>query len=361
MWYKHNFYKYASALLLILLILLVFSKISYILVPVAALLATLLIPIIAAVLLYYMLRPLVRILQRLKFPKLLAILTTFLLVIGLTVLFSVYLGSVIAEQASEFVNDISKHSGSIWERLSGLQNNEWLLSQLEQLEQKALQAIENVTIGLTKRIPGFFSTLTSIGTALILTPFILFYLLKDDQRFVASFQKTMPEKYRAVSREIIEEIDAVLSTYISGQLLVALVIGVLMFIGYLVIGMKYPVVLAMFGMITAIIPIFGAFLGIVPAIIVSFTMNPLMILKVVIVMIVVQQVEGNLISPQIMGKRLFIHPLTVILLLISAGSLFGFIGLLIIIPVYAVLRVAIPSITRLYKSLKNEKLYGERI
>ena len=345
MWYKSNFFKYALATLLILLILLVFSKIAYILQPVAALVATLFTPFLCAVLLYYIFRPVVRLLEKIRFPKILAILTTFILAIGLIILFSTSLGAAISKQSTQFVNDLSQNFEALWERLSGLQHNDWLLSQLENLEQNAIQTAENLTISISKRIPGFFSTLTSIGTALILTPFILFYLLKDDRRFVAGFQKTIPEKYRSASAGMLNRIDEVLSTYISGQLLVALVIGVLMFIGYLIIGLKYPVVLALFGMITAIIPFFGAILGLLPAIFVSATMNPFMILKVVIVMIVVQQIEGNLISPQIMGKRLFIHPLTVILLLISAGTLFGFVGLLIVIPVYTVLRVTIPGMS----------------
>jgi len=347
MWYNHRFYRLASAVLLVLLILLVLSKVGYLFRPIGTLLTTLSIPAVIALVLYYILRPLVRLLERYHFPKLAAIATSILLAISVIIFLSTYMGSVISIQFTELVEDLSAANyESIWQKTLGIMQSEWLLSQLENIEQNAIESIETITLNLSKRIPGFFSALTNIGTAIVLTPFILFYLLKDDQKFSSGFLNMLPEKHKVMGSKLMDDIDLVLSTYISGQMLVALVIGILMFIGYLIFGINYPVVLALFGMITAIIPFFGPILGILPAVLVSLTMYPFMIVKVLIVMVVVQQIEGNLVSPQIMGKRLLIHPLTVIILLISGASLLGFIGLLIIIPVYAVLKVSIPIIIK---------------
>jgi len=80
-----------------------------------------------------------------------------------------------------------------------------------------------------------------------------------------------------------------------------------------------------------------------------------MALKVLILMLIVQQVEGHLITPQVMGKRLDIHPLTVIFLLLVAGSLYGFVGILIAIPAYSVLKVIVKNFIRFYK-LRNNTL-----
>lgn len=82
---------------------------------------------------------------------------------------------------------------------------------------------------------------------------------------------------------------------------------------------------------------------------VALTSSPMMMFKVLIVLLIVQQLEGNLVTPQVMGKKLSIHPITVILLLIAAGSLYGFIGILIAIPLYSVVKIVIKDIWKFYK------------
>jgi predicted PurR-regulated permease PerM len=93
----------------------------------------------------------------------------------------------------------------------------------------------------------------------------------------------------------------------------------------------------------------GPFLAITPAILVGLSDSPFMVLKVIIVFLIVQQCESNLISPQIIGQRLNIHPLTIILLLLAAGSLYGLIGLILATPTYALLKVLIDSVYKIYQ------------
>ncbi len=188
-------------------------------------------------------------------------------------------------------------------------------------------------------------------------PFFLFYLLKDDRLFHRRMLAIIPEKHRKSGEEILEDVDKTLSTYIIGQAIIALTVGVLMYIGYLILGLDYALILALFTLITAFIPILGAFIGIIPAVLVGLTVNPLMALKVLILMIIVQQLEGNLLSPQIMGKRMNIHPLTFLVLLLIAASLAGFIGMLVAVPLYAVVKVIGKSFYKLYKLRKAENDY----
>jgi predicted PurR-regulated permease PerM len=153
---------------------------------------------------------------------------------------------------------------------------------------------------------------------------------------------------------MLDDVDKTLSAYIIGQAIIALTIGILMYIGYLILGLNYALILAVFAMVTAFIPILGAFIGVIPAVLVGLTVNPLMALKVLILMIIVQQLEGNLISPQIIGKRLNIHPLTFIIILLAAASLFGFIGMLIAVPVYAVCKIIGKKIYEIYRMDKSQ-------
>jgi predicted PurR-regulated permease PerM len=207
---------------------------------------------------------------------------------------------------------------------------------------------------ITQGLLSGISTAANITTVLLIVPFILFYLLKDDKLFSRQLLSIVPEKHKDQSMEILSDVDKSLSAYIIGQTLIAITSGTLMYIGYIIFGLNYSLILALFVMLTSFIPIIGAFIGIVPAILVGLTSNdPYIIIKLVILMFVVQQLEGNLISPQIIGKRMNIHPLTFIILLIAAASLYGFVGMLIAVPTYAVAKVLIKNIYELYKLRKE--------
>ncbi|SIC93771.1 putative permease [Mycobacteroides abscessus subsp. abscessus] len=145
------------------------------------------------------------------------------------------------------------------------------------------------------------------------------------------------------------DIDKTLSTYIIGQFIIAFADGVLMYIGYLIIGLDYALVLALFATFLTVVPFLGPLLGIIPAIFVGLMQEPFMVIKILIVLVAVQQLEGNLITPQVMGKRLNIHPLTVILVLLVAGSLYGFIGILVAIPFYSVVKVIVRDFWKFYR------------
>ena len=177
----------------------------------------------------------------------------------------------------------------------------------------------------------------------------MFYFLIDSDKFSPSIVRFVPVSHKDNFRKILSDIDFVLSNYIAGQLLVAFFIGVLMFIGYLIIGLKYSLILAIFAMLTCIIPFFGPWLGIIPAILLSLASgDPFMAVKIFIVMTVVQQIDNNFISPQVMKKSMDIHPLTVILLLMGIIPILGFIGLIIVIPLYSAIKITIKNIVEMY-------------
>lgn len=129
-----------------------------------------------------------------------------------------------------------------------------------------------------------------------------------------------------------------------------------MYLGYLIIGLKYSLILALFALITSFIPLFGSTIGIVPAVLVGLYEGPSAVVKILILMVLVQQLEGNLISPFLIGKRLDMHPLTLILLFLVAASFYGFIGMLIAVPVYAVLKVLSRNTIRIYRLSRDKKI-----
>lgn len=349
MWIRSNFFKYTTALLLLLLIILVAGKIGFFWAPFTKFIATIFLPILVAGLFYYMLRPVVRQLQRWKVPKMLSIIITFLAVIILFVIVSKYTGDIIVQQFTQMINDIPRIVDLAKNSTNNLLHNEWLgFFSSPDILQKITSYIEGITKNLTGVIFSFIGTITNIGTIIFLLPFILFYFLKDDHLFVKNILKIIPSKHDKNVAKIFADIDEALSSYISGQMTVALLIGILMYIGYLIIGMNYPLILAIFAMITCIIPFFGPWIGIIPAVLVALTVDPIMALKVWAVMMIVQQIDNNFISPQIMRKSLDIHPVTVILMIMGGSALFGLVGLLVAVPTYAAVKVTVRNLYQMY-------------
>lgn len=112
-------------------------------------------------------------------------------------------------------------------------------------------------------------------------------------------------------------------------------------VGYMVIGQKYALLLGVFAGLCNLIPYVGPYLGILPAIIVAFTISTNMVIYVIVVVVIVQQVDGNLVYPNIIGRSLRIHPLTIIIILLAAGNIAGLLGMILAIPLYAVVKTIV--------------------
>ena len=350
MWYKNRFFKYALGLLLILVNIYLLGKIDYFLVPLRNVLGTIFFPLLISGLLYYLLRPLVNLLVRLKIPRSLSILILFVVLLALISLVSASAGSMLVNQASQLYNNAQNYIQISTEKTVEFFNSGSLsFIPVEQLQQQLTGFLSKLVPFLSQSIISGIAAVANFATVLIIVPFILFYLLKDDKIFRKYLLNLIPKNHRDNGDEILDDVDKTLSAYIIGQAILALSVGVFMYIGYLILGLDFALLLAIFALITAFIPILGAFIGVIPAVLLSLTVSPLMALKVLILMIIVQQLEGNLLSPQLMGKRMNIHPLTFIIILLAAASLAGFIGMLIAVPVYAVIKIVGKKIYEIYK------------
>lgn len=359
MWIRKPFFEYAAGTILILIIVFFLGKIDYALWPFKVIIATLFTPILIAGLFYYLLRPLVNLLRR-YVPKLAGIAIVFT-IIALIFALGVYVfGPTIQEQVESFLELAPEKVEEVTEESeTAMVNFEFMGIEGSEIRARALAYIESISDGLVANVTSILSALMNIAVVIIVVPFILFFLLKDDEKLVPHITKYLSEEHKPEGRKLLKDVDTTLSTYIVGQVLVAMTVGVLMYIGYLIIGLEYALTLAIFAMFLIIIPFLGPLLGIIPAIFVALVNGePFMVVKIVIVLLVVQQLEGNLITPNIMGNRLNIHPLTIILLLMIAAALYGFIGLLIAIPLYAVLKTLIHNF-RLFIRLRKKREVAE--
>lgn len=135
------------------------------------------------------------------------------------------------------------------------------------------------------------------------------------------------------------EINDILSNFIQGQLLTAAIIGVMETVALFIVGVKYAPILGIIGGISNIIPYFGPFIGAIPAVAVALIDSPVKVLWTVVAFVIIQQIDNMFISPKIIEGRLGLHPVTTILAVLVGEEFFGIIGMLLAVPVTAVIKV----------------------
>ncbi|MGP4069637.1 AI-2E family transporter [Halobacillus sp. B29] len=340
-----------GVILIIGLNILVYSSVDFIFEPIIVFIKTVALPLILSIVVYYLLRPIINLMESLRIKRIWAILITLLLVIGLITLLVVLIIPFLEKQFLSLAEELPEYLNALvisldqWLRDSFLgsyysnlfQDIDGLLNQLpENMSSYAVQTVEGIT--------NFITTLTTVLVALVTLPFILFYLLKDGHKLPSKMLSFFPPKVRPEVNSVFKGIDHQLSAYIQGQIIVSFCIGIMMYIGFVIIGLDYALLLAAIASVTSVVPYLGPVIAITPALIIAIVTSPFMVLKLAFVWTVVQLLEGKFISPQIMGKSLHIHPVTIIFVLLTAGHLFGVVGILVAIPGYAILKVFVSHI-----------------
>ncbi|MFC7443259.1 AI-2E family transporter [Laceyella putida] len=354
-------FRLGYGIIVILLIVLLANKVQFIFRPLVILVQTLFFPFLVAGVLFYLFRPVVQFLERRGVPRGWGILLIYLLVIGLFVLLGFLIGPLLKEQFDRLLLNLPHMIDGAQKQLIKWSHHPWVASYVDwnQVVTAATKYLKSSLSAIGANIASFFSVITNIIVVFVTVPFILYYMLKEGERFPPYFLRLLPEKERQQGLRILADMDFALSSYIKGQVLVSLLVGVLVYIGYLIIGIDYSLILALVTMFTNVIPLVGPFIGTIPAVIVALIDSPMMVVWVLVVALVAQQLEGNLVSPYVMGKSLDVHPLTIILILLVAGSLGGFLGLLLAVPTYAVLKVVVSHLYRLLR-LRSISKQGEQ-
>ncbi|AEP87977.1 AI-2E family transporter [Bacillus spizizenii] len=371
----NKFVLFLLVLLLIGLNILVFTKTSFIFTPIIVLLKTISLPIILTGIVYYLLNPVVDFLERRRIRRIYSILLLYLLIIGLITITIVSIIPFLKEQIMSLIDNIPRYVDVVEDQTKQLigsnfvnQAQQTMNINISDLATKVSDQAATIVNSTFTGVGNFIGALTEIIISIVTVPFILFYLLKDGKKLPVYILKFVPTRLKEQTYTVLSEMNHRLSSYIRGQIIVSFCIGFLLFIGYLIIGLDYASLLAVIAACTSIVPYLGPTIAITPAIIIAIVTSPLMLLKLVIVWTIVQLIEGKLISPQIMGKNLHIHPITIIFLLLTAGKLFGVVGIILAIPGYAVAKVITTHLfdwfkmrSHLYDEEKNENTSGHKV
>jgi predicted PurR-regulated permease PerM len=303
-------------------------------------------PFILALVLAYLMLPLVDLLARFM-PRAIAILLVYLAFIGGVWAFFAWITPVISHQVGELAKQTPAYTAQVQEWTADV--TQWYNNL--PISDDVRQSIENGARNSLGAIgsavqQGAANTFRAISRAmgfivgLVIIPFWLFYVLKDKDRGIQAFNNMLPFSWRGDVWRIVRIINGVLSSYIRGQLLLGLAVGVASTILLFVVGAPYPILLGIISGLTEIIPVVGPIIGAIPGVILA-AFHPegwVMVLKVLAVYLIVQQLENNLLVPKIQGDSVKLHPSIIMVALVVGSQVGGLFGLIVAVPVAAILR-----------------------
>ncbi len=320
------------------------------------LISNLIFSIIIAQFLYYVSRPIRQFLEEKNVPRVVAIILIFIFLVLSIALVVMFIWPFLSEQINEFTTTPKEKIKEVEGKTIDFLNSFNFTSINEkQLQETFTYYVQQIMQYILSNITFALSSLAHIASYFIVTPFLLFYFLKDDYEMFSRAIDLVPFAKRKNIKQIAENVDKTLAQYINGQVLVACIVASLIFIGYTIIGLNYALALAFLAFIFNLIPFCGTIISTIPALLIGISDNPLMAFKVFLVVATVHLLDLNLISPRIVGYTLNIHPTTIILLLVLGFSLGGLLGLFVITPLYAVSKSIVRDLLEIREAAQEKK------
>ena len=316
-------------------------------------------PLFIGLVLAWLFNPLITWMQKHKIKRVFGALIVFIVLIGLLALMLVEIVPVIIEQVQtinlgKITSDALKWIEDFTiEGIDLTSTKEAIIKKITELasEFDATSIISWITTAVSKIISG-------LGT-FWLGLMVGFFLLIKFNEAPANLKLIIPTKYKKEVWGLLSRINYILNKFIRGTLYSSLIIFGATFIGLLILKVPAAIILAIFCAVTNVIPYIGPYIGAVPAIIIGFTVSPLTGILVIVILAVIQTIEGNILSPIIMGKTVKLSPVTILIGLLVFGYFLGMLGMIIATPIIAVIKEIILFYNEKYKFFMVEKSEAE--
>ena len=339
-WSQSKWFRWMIGVLLSLIILYFVWQLRPMLQGIFVFLKAILAPFLAAMIISYVLNPVVSMLAGRKMPRSVAVLLIYAVFLTAIAVIAINLIPMFIEQLEE----LNEHLPEMTLHAQGLMrhmNSRLIPPGVEMGMNNWFFALENrLAEGISNFLDNIGTTINLLFNAFIV-PFLVFYILKDFDVFERTVVSCLPRSRRKSIVTLLKDIDDALGNYIRGQFIVCIIIGVLAYIGYAIIGMPYALLFASVVAVFNIVPYMGPFLGAAPAIVMASTISLRLVLMVALINTICQIVESNIISPQVVGRKLHLHPLLIIFALLVGGEIAGMIGLILAVPFFAAGKVVI--------------------
>jgi predicted PurR-regulated permease PerM len=311
------------------------------------LLSEIMLPFVAGLAIAYLLTPLTDRLERLGVNRLAAA----LLIITIVVLALIYLillvAPILAGQLSSFFESVPGYITKLQSLLSD-PSRPWLQKLLGAgfSADKSISDLMTQGVGwLTSFLHSLWSggrALVSLFSLVVVTPVVAFYLIYDWHRMVRAVDNWVPPQHRATVRELARQVDVAISGFVRGQTGVCLILGSFYAVALTLIGLNFGLLIGLISGLITFIPYVGSMTGLVVALgvaVAQFWPNYGSILMVLAVFLVGQFIEGYVLAPKLVGESVGLHPVWIIFALLAFGYLFGFVGLLVAVPLAATIGV----------------------
>ncbi|WP_280956780.1 AI-2E family transporter [Acetohalobium arabaticum] len=317
-----------------------------------------LLPFVLAIFIVYLVNPFVKLLINRGVSRNLALVLIFIIVVGGLFLVGFFAAPPLIEELNALANRIPQYSIEIQKIIDSVTQKYQrfkLPSTFQLVVDNAIERIQNIILQFVERTTEVIIGILSRFFSLIMAPILAFYMLKDIETIKKNFWTLIPKESRKDIKQLLKKIDKVLIDYLKGQLLVSVVVGLLSMLGLYLLDINFYLIIGIFAGIMNLIPYLGVVFGILPAVFVASFKSFQSILEVIVMFAFVQQLEGSLISPKIVGDKVGLHPILIIFSLLVGGELLGIIGMLLAVPVAGIIKVILNHyISRAIKINKGE-------
>jgi predicted PurR-regulated permease PerM len=309
-------------------------------------------PFFIAFALAYLLDPLVDRLENWKLSRTLSVTSLLLVFFALILGVCLLIFPLLRLQAENLTHNLPVYIDVVqnWlrpflEKVAGLDQQkiqEILNEGMARFGELPLKVLSFVSAFLWDSLSSLFSVILMIAN-LVIIPVVMFYLLRDFDQINAKVLALIPPRFKEKTVETVEEIDRVLASFVRGQLMVGLLMGVLYSTGLYMIGTPMSLFIGLVAGLANLVPYLGVIVGFFPAAILTYlqVQEWLPVLWVVGVFGVVQMLEGMVITPRVLGENIGLHPVAVIFAVLLGGELFGLVGIILGVPAVAVINVLI--------------------
>jgi predicted PurR-regulated permease PerM len=314
-------------------------------------------PALVAVVIAYLLNPLVGLIERrLKIKKWLAITILLAISIGILILLLNLILPPLANQASQFINEfdsISRNSYRIFgDVLRFLESRGFSQTMITELQGYFGQFVDWLGSSLVHTLTSALGFILGIVDMFLILIMVI-YFLASGEKMVQQVVDNTKKPLRQTLLNLITGAHRVIWSYVRTQVIIALIVGVLSTIAFLVIGIKFSVLLGVMAGILNFIPYFGSIIaGTIAALIALLTGGLQQALITLVAVLVVQQIEGNFITPRMQGKSTGLHPVVILIVILTGNYLWGTIGMFIAVPVFGLARLVVSEAVELIKQME---------
>ncbi len=277
-----------------------------------------------------------------KLPYDVAILISFAIFIAVIYLIIIHVFVPFVSEFREFIKGIPAMIVAVQEAIPEIEK-QYQLSlmppEAKNFIARIIQDVGEYTLKLAQFSLSAIFSFASTVVELIVVPFITFYMMKKGGYFVNVFIGIFPDRFHGHLQQLFKEIHFVLNAYIRGQLLLSAIMALVVFLGMWAMDIPYPLVIGLLAGMVEMVPLVGPIIGAIPPVLLGLLQGTSVMAKVILFYVIVQQLDSHFFMPKLMGSIIDVHPVAIIAGVLIGGQLFGVLGMMISVPMVAVLQI----------------------